>query len=50
MEGDFMMKNVELGKEICIYLKFDLVEMKCDVLQKIIIHPCTKGFLDLNFN
>ena len=37
MLGDFTVKNVKLGREICILLKIDYVEAKCGVLQIITI-------------
>ena len=35
--GDFMVKIAKLGREICVLLKIDDVETKCDVLQTIVI-------------
>ena len=32
MLGDFRVKNIKLGREICFQLKIDKVETKCAVL------------------
>ena len=40
--GDFAVKNAKLEREIYIYLKIDKVEMKCAVLQIIIIICVTR--------
>ena len=50
--GDFTVKSVKLGREICIELKIENVETKCGVQQIIMYmcHICVKGFLNSNFN
>ena len=51
--GDFTVKNVKLGRDICIYkLKIEWVEKKYGVRHNhnYMCHICAKGFLDSNFN
>ena len=45
-QGDFTVKNANLGREICTQLKTDLVETKCDVqwLQSYGSHICKMIF------
>ena len=46
-------ENAKLGRKICICMKIDSVETKCDVrlvINNHMRHVSSKGFLDPNFN